>query len=178
MRKVLRHLPSASVDILPAMFALTFVLSPLASCNASGAIPYPRGLVRSSAGFLSPPERQPASPKGQKQTVMIGKRTGALFIYLFVVWACTHWCICMCVVVYMHMCTHVCVYFLNYSSSHILSARWLVRLRDSSIFTPWVLGLQVYVTTSGFLHGCRGSSLSSWGKQWLNQLCSCSRPVL
>lgn len=73
---------SASVDIFPAMFALTFVLSPLASHNASGAIPYPQGSVRSSAGFLSPPERQPASPKSQKQDVKIGKRTGAFFIYL------------------------------------------------------------------------------------------------
>ena len=82
MRKVLGHLPSASVDIFPAMFALTFVLSPLASHNASGAILYPLGSVRSSAGFLSPPERQPASPKRQKQAVKIGKRTGDFFIYL------------------------------------------------------------------------------------------------
>lgn len=182
-RKVLGHRPSASVDIFPVMFALTFVLSSLAFRNASGAIPYPQSSGRGSAGFPSPPERQPASPKSQKQTVKIGKRTGALFIYLSVC------CMSMYAMVYvhvrsgdMHMCTHGCLPQLLFSSylecSLIGKIGWLVRPRDPSIFAPWMLGLQVYVTTSGFLHGHRGSSLSSWGKHWLNQLCSCPRPLL
>lgn len=160
--------------LFSALWLLVTLLEPSHILRAQGGV---------QQGFPSPPERQPASPKSQKQTVKIGKRTGALFIYLSVCCMSTY------AMVYvhvrsgdMHMCTHGCLPQLLFSSylecSLIGKIGWLVRPRDPSLFAPWMLGLQVYVTTSGFLHGCRGSSLSSWGKHWLNQLCSCPRPLL